>query len=432
MCCAARTCSPARRARSRSTRPWSSSASRGGPEFGHRRSSWVRAREALRARPRVAPGPLPGRGLPARGPAQLPGPAGLGDRRDRDVFMVAEMVEAFDIGDVNPEPGALRPQEGRGDQRRPHADAVDRGPHAPGRPVPEGRGRADLPRERPDASLLEPPMPSSPSGSTSSPRPHRCSASCSPTSRSRSDAGRRPARRRPRGPSCPEACPPGRPRASRPCCARRWSSSGIKPKPPSARSGSPSPAVDSPPLFESLELLDASAAWSGWPGRPDEQPVRRPAAATAHEQPFGARRSPARRRTTRRRRAAPLRPGRSRPPGSAHGPAGASGRWRPALGLFTLLVLVSIAAPVLLIAGLLVYFAARGSDDLQQSLREPRRHRQRDAVVLAFINLSWAAAIRCALLVLWLFHRLRPGGCPRSRRGCGSAGWPGSASRSSP
>ena len=36
------------------------------------------------------------------------------------------MVEAFDIERRQPQPGPLRPQEGRGDQRRPHAAAVDR------------------------------------------------------------------------------------------------------------------------------------------------------------------------------------------------------------------------------------------------------------------------------------------------------------------
>ena len=41
-----------------------------------------------------------------------------------------------------PQPGALRPQEGRGHQRRSPADALDRGAHPPGGAVPPGRGRA--------------------------------------------------------------------------------------------------------------------------------------------------------------------------------------------------------------------------------------------------------------------------------------------------
>ena len=57
---------------------------------------------------------------------------------DRDVFTMAEMVEAFDIARGQPEPGPLRPQEGRGDQRRPHAAALGRGDHRPGAAVPAG------------------------------------------------------------------------------------------------------------------------------------------------------------------------------------------------------------------------------------------------------------------------------------------------------
>ena len=42
---------------------------------------------------------------------------------DRDVFTLDEMVAAFDVADVNAEPGALRPEEGRRDQRRAHPTA---------------------------------------------------------------------------------------------------------------------------------------------------------------------------------------------------------------------------------------------------------------------------------------------------------------------
>ena len=42
---------------------------------------------------------------------------------DRDIFTMDEMVAAFEIERRQPQPGPLRPQEGRGDQRRAHAPA---------------------------------------------------------------------------------------------------------------------------------------------------------------------------------------------------------------------------------------------------------------------------------------------------------------------
>ena len=47
-----------------------------------------------------------------------------------------------------PQPGPLRPEEGRGDQRRPHADAVARGPDPPRDPLPQGGGGRRRPGER--------------------------------------------------------------------------------------------------------------------------------------------------------------------------------------------------------------------------------------------------------------------------------------------
>ncbi len=88
---------------------------------------------------------------------------------------------------------------------------------------------------------------------------------------------------------------------------------------------------------------------------------------------------------------------------------GASGWWRPAVGMFTLLVLVFIAAPLLLIVGFLVFFAARGTDDLQQSLENLLDTDDVTPSVLAYINLSWAAAIPCTLLVLWLLPPAQAG-----------------------
>ena len=83
-----------------------------------------------------------------------------------------------------PQPGALRHQEGRRDQHRPDAAAVGRGDHPPRAAVPQG-GR----RRRPTRSATPTPSCSSwrcrwsPSGSTSSPRPSTCSASSSSTRR---------------------------------------------------------------------------------------------------------------------------------------------------------------------------------------------------------------------------------------------------------
>jgi membrane protease YdiL (CAAX protease family) len=88
---------------------------------------------------------------------------------------------------------------------------------------------------------------------------------------------------------------------------------------------------------------------------------------------------------------------------------GARGWWRPVVGLITLLVLAFIAAPVVLLLGFLAYFAISGADDLDRKLVHIADTDNVTPSVLAFINLSWAVAIPCALLVLWLFHRLKPG-----------------------
>ena len=88
---------------------------------------------------------------------------------------------------------------------------------------------------------------------------------------------------------------------------------------------------------------------------------------------------------------------------------GANGWWRPIVGVFVLLLLTFLVAPTILILGFLVFFAVQGSDDLQESLERLVDTDHVTPSVLAFINLSWAVAIPCALLVLWLFHRLKPG-----------------------
>ena len=51
---------------------------------------------------------------------------GWGIAEDRDVFTMAEMVEAFDIRRVNPNPARFDIKKLRGDQRRPPAGAARR------------------------------------------------------------------------------------------------------------------------------------------------------------------------------------------------------------------------------------------------------------------------------------------------------------------
>ena len=60
--------------------------------------------EALEARPRVEPVPPPRPRLHPRGARQLPRAARLGLSADRDVFSLDELVAAFDVADVNPNP----------------------------------------------------------------------------------------------------------------------------------------------------------------------------------------------------------------------------------------------------------------------------------------------------------------------------------------
>jgi membrane protease YdiL (CAAX protease family) len=79
------------------------------------------------------------------------------------------------------------------------------------------------------------------------------------------------------------------------------------------------------------------------------------------------------------------------------------------VGLLSMLVLVFLVGPTLLILGFIVWFAVSGTDDLEGSVRALADTDDVTPSVLAFINLSWAVAIPCTLLVLWLFHRLKPG-----------------------
>ena len=120
----------ARRARSRSTTRSPSSASpTATPRFGHLPLRDGRGQqEALQARPaRPTCSTTASSGFLPEGLLNYLALLGWAIAEDRDIFTIEEMVEAFDIARRQPQPGALRPQEGRGDQRRPHAAAVGRG-----------------------------------------------------------------------------------------------------------------------------------------------------------------------------------------------------------------------------------------------------------------------------------------------------------------
>ena len=80
--------------------------------------------EALQARPAVQPVPAPRPRLHPRGPAELPGAAGLGDRRRPRRVHPRRVGRGVRHRRREPQPGPLRPEEGRRDQRRPHPDAV--------------------------------------------------------------------------------------------------------------------------------------------------------------------------------------------------------------------------------------------------------------------------------------------------------------------
>lgn len=88
---------------------------------------------------------------------------------------------------------------------------------------------------------------------------------------------------------------------------------------------------------------------------------------------------------------------------------GRNGWWRPVIGLLAMLLVAFVVGPVILVVGFLVYFALTGSTDLQANLEALVDTDNVTPSVLAFINLSWAIAIPGTMLVLYLFHRLKPG-----------------------
>ena len=364
--------------------------------------------EALQARPAGAPARLPRAGLPARGAAQLPRPARLGDRRATATSSrIDEMVAAFDIGDVNPNPARfdlkkaeainaahmrLLPLEdmtdrvaarssARGRRRRPgrrRRRAAARAGDAAGRRADEqahrGRRHARLPVRR------------------------RGRRSTRRSTRARRRRARRSCRRRTtRSPGSRS----GRPPRSRRRCASRWSrSSGSSRATPSARCGSRSPAAD------------LAAA------------VRVPGAARSRAEPRPARgaRSDVSAPMTEDRRPPGTAPGLPLPPAPARRSAAAGGaplarhRWcsSPALIVVApLLLLLPFALVVRWSTGSRVLDGMTGLLDLDRpdaaraGLPQPRR---------------WPRAIP----VTWFARPLRctacgRAGCPRCGRGCAGA-----------
>ena len=83
------------------------------------------------------------------------------------------------------------------------------------------------------------------------------------------------------------------------------------------------------------------------------------------------------------------------------------GWWRPLVGLVVGVVLMVVAQLVFLIA-FAVYFFARG-DDVGDSISALSDTAHVTPSLLAYLNLSLAAAIPVALFLTWVFHGLRPG-----------------------
>jgi len=79
------------------------------------------------------------------------------------------------------------------------------------------------------------------------------------------------------------------------------------------------------------------------------------------------------------------------------------------VGVVTLAVLLFVVVQVVLAVAFTVGFVVTGSDDVAKSLE---RLVDTDHVTpsgLAYLNLSLAGAIPCAMFVTWAFHGLRPG-----------------------
>ena len=87
---------------------------------------------------------------------------------------------------------------------------------------------------------------------------------------------------------------------------------------------------------------------------------------------------------------------------------GAHGWWRPLVGVFTLVVPLFLVVQVVLGAAFTVGFLVSGSEDVARSLERLVDTDNVTPLGLAYLNLSLAAAIPCAMFVTWALHGLRP------------------------
>ena len=177
--------------------------------------------EAVQARPRGQPARLPRPRLPARGAAQLPGAARLGDRRGPRHLLDGGDGRGVHDRAGQPQPGPLRPQEGRGDQRHPPAGAAASRTSTE-RMVPYLQAAGVLLERRADAAAARLLDAADAAGARADDHPRRvastCSASCSSTRR-RSSATR------PTPPSCSTtttAAGSSRPRTTRSRRSPTW------------------------------------------------------------------------------------------------------------------------------------------------------------------------------------------------------------------
>ena len=86
---------------------------------------------------------------------------------------------------------------------------------------------------------------------------------------------------------------------------------------------------------------------------------------------------------------------------------GSTGWWRPVAGLLVG-VLLMLVAQLALLVGFLFFFLADGGD-VEDRLNALSDTTHVTPSLLAYLNLSLAAAIPVTLLLTWVFHRLSPG-----------------------
>ena len=340
------------------------------------RTSWARAtRSSPSATPRRTCSATASDGFLPEGLLNYLALLGWAIAADRDVFTLAEMVEAFDIGDVNPNPA-------RFDLKK--AEAINAAHMrmlpieeitAPGAAVPQGGRR----RRRPGLRLRTRSCSSwrcrwSPSGSTSSPRPPTCSASCSSTRRRSTlideldDAGRDVVR-----------------------AAYDALSGALE---------SWSTAASRPPCGGADREARAQAA-GGVRAGPDRG--HRPEGVAPAVRVAGAARP-------RPLAGAPVRGSRLMDSPNYHLIHRIVGRWavwRPIVGVIVFVAVMVLAQFALLVGFIVVYFAT-GADigDKVDALSDTAHVTPSQ---LAYLNLSLAAAIPAALLLTRVLHSMRPG-----------------------